>query len=485
MMSLRTPGLVIFSSALLLFTLSLNGVWAADHPVSLLELSYSIWAHHSIILGRAGQFNPGSVDTFVYNGNYYSALDPGTSFLALPFVGIGFVLDGGFSAFGHAMLASEFFVAFCNAIAAYLMFKLASLYFSRRTAAFLAFAYAFATIGWPFVTFFFESDVAAMLDLLAVYLAIRMARTGSSSLKMAIPCGAALGATLTVDYINAVLVPVVSIFLLYSFRRRLAYFAEGLWAVIVFAAAGVVLIAQYNEAAFGDPFLSTEQAYQHVPSLFARFSYPILDGLYINLLSPLRGIFIYCPVLMLGLVGFYCFFFEGRKLTSEGFLLAACFVAVLVPYSMWFSVTGGEGFGQRFLIPVIPFLLLPAGFVIESRVRSLTIATYLFYVVGVVFNGIAAITTTIPQPGPVSSFPFLTVVVPNFLGDALDAWWWRQSGSFWWEPVVLIVAAAALMPLVAPRLWKAGPGGPKAEDEDGKTVRASAETEPTSVLLSS
>jgi hypothetical protein len=471
-----SPGLIIFAFALALFTLSLNGVWAADHPISLLELSYAIWAKHSIILGRAGQFNPGSMDTFAYNGNYYSALDPGTSFLALPFVGVGFLLDGGrFTAFGHAMIASEFFVALCNAIAAYLTFKLASLYFSQRTAAFLAFAYAFATISWPFVAFFFESDVAAMLDVLAVYLAIRMARTGSSSLKMAIPCGAALGATLTVDYINAVLIPVVCVFLLYSFRRKLASFAEGLWAVIVFAAAGVVLIAQYNQEAFGDPFLTTEQAFQHTPSLLARFSYPLLDGLYIDLLSPLRGIFVYCPILMLGLVGFYCFFFERRKITSEGLLLAGCFVAVLIPYSMWFAVTGGEGFGQRFLIPVIPFLLIPAGFVIEARLRSLTIATYLFYLVGVIFNGLAAITTAIPQPGPVSSFPFFTEVLPNLFNDALDAWWWKHTGSLWWEPVVLIVLAAALAPFVAPRLWKgAGSQGHQGADQKGSVARASA-----------
>ena len=450
-MRLPTLGLVVFVSTLLVFGFSLNAVWAADHPSSLMELSYAFWANHSVVLGKEGQFTPQSVDDFVYQGNYYSALAPGASVLALPFVGLGFVLDGKFNLFGNAMLLSEFFVALCNSVAAYLVFKLGSRYFTAKTSAFLAFAYAFSTISWPFAAYFFQSDVSAMLDLLAVYLAVRIARSGSSGLAAAVPCGAALGAALTVDYVNGVLVPIVSLFLLYSFRRTFAGFAKGFAGLLVASAVGIVLLALYNQAAFGDPFVTTEQAYQHTSSLLGSFSYPILDGLGLNLFSPLRGIFVYCPILVLGALGFYSFL-SRREMAIEGLLLAACFTGILLPYSMWTDAVGGEAFGQRFLIAAVPFLLLPSGFMIEARGRGDAAFAHLLYAVGVLFNGIAAVTTTIPQAEAVSRFPFLTQVLPLFLSGTLDTWWWRRAGPFWWAPAALIIAVALVLPLVASRL---------------------------------
>jgi hypothetical protein len=452
-MRLWTPGLLIFTSTLLVFACSLNGVWAADHPTSLLQLSYALWADHSVILGKVGQFSPGTVDDFNYSGNYYSALAPGASVLSLPFVGLGFTLDGGFSLFGNAMLLSELFVALCNAIAAYLVFKLASMYFTERTSAFVAFAYAFSTVSWPFATYFFESDVSAMLDVLAVYLSIRMARSGSSGLADAVPCGAALGTALTVDYLNGILVPIVSVFLLYTFRKRLAGFAKGFVGFLAGPVVGVVLLGLYDQAAFGNPFLTTEQAYQHTSSLFGSFSNPLLSGLYLDLFSPLRGVFVYCPILILGALGFDLML-RRRETASEGLLLAACFVGFLIPYAMWYNAIGGEAFGQRFLIPVIPFLLLPSGFLIEAKknTRGVAVFAYLLYAVGVIFNGIAGVTTAIPQAEAVSHFPFLTHDLPLFLKGQLDTWWAGEAGHTWWAPAVLIIATALVLPLVVPHM---------------------------------
>ena len=131
-MTRRGTGLVIFLWALLIYACSLNVIWAADHPTSLLQLAYALWANHSPVLVRTGPGFPGTVDDFFYNGNFYSALAPGVAVLAQPFVAFGFVLDGGFNLFGSAMLLSELFVAVCNAIAAYLVFRLASMYLAGR-----------------------------------------------------------------------------------------------------------------------------------------------------------------------------------------------------------------------------------------------------------------------------------------------------------------------------------------------------------------
>jgi hypothetical protein len=134
---------LIFFCVLTIYLFSLNSVWAADHPNSFLELDYTIWTHHSFILGSATSFKPGSVDDFAYDGNYYSALAPGTAILALPFVAVGFMLDGHFTVFGYALLASEVFVALANSAAAALVYLVGRFFFDKRVSAFLAFAYAF------------------------------------------------------------------------------------------------------------------------------------------------------------------------------------------------------------------------------------------------------------------------------------------------------------------------------------------------------
>lgn len=445
-MRIGTPGIQVFLAALVVYVFCLNGVWAADHPTALLELSYALWSSHSVIVAKAGEYLPGTVDVFAYHGNYYSALAPGASFLALPFVGPGFVLDGGFNQFGYALIFSELFVSVYNAAAAYLVFKLGSMYFSERTAVFVAFAYAFSTISWPFATYLFESDVSAMFDLLAIYLAVVMARRGSADIKRSLLCGAALGTALTVDYLNAVLIPVVALFLLFSFRGKLAALASGLVALLGMSAVGGALLALYDKAAFGNPFMTTEQAYDHTSSLFSSFSYPFLSGLYVDLLSPMRGIFVYSPVLILGAAGVYLMV-RRKEYAAEGVLLVACFVATLIPYSMWYNIAGGEGFGQRFLIPVIPLLLIPMGFVVESGRRGASVLAYLLFAVGLAFNGIAALTTAIPQVEGTSQFPFLNEVIPLFLRGTLDTWWWNEFGPGSFPVALLILAVAAILPI--------------------------------------
>ena len=82
-----TAGAAIFLLVFLVYLLTLNSVWATDHATSFLQLDWAILAHHTFVLGTSSTFKPNSVDDFMFSGNYYSALAPGTAILALPFVG--------------------------------------------------------------------------------------------------------------------------------------------------------------------------------------------------------------------------------------------------------------------------------------------------------------------------------------------------------------------------------------------------------------
>ena len=215
-----TAGLLIFLSAFIIYGLSLNSVWATDHTTSFLQLDWAILVHHSFAVGNGSGFHPNTVDDFELDGNWYSALAPGTAILALPFVGVGFMLDGHFTVFGYAMIFSELFVALANSIAAYLVYAIGRFFFSKKTSVFLAFVYAFATISWPFATYFFQSDVAAMFDLLAVFFVIRVTRSDDGKLRDAVLAGIAVAGALTTDYVNVIFIPIIMGYLLFSLRRK-------------------------------------------------------------------------------------------------------------------------------------------------------------------------------------------------------------------------------------------------------------------------
>ena len=106
-----------------------------------------------------------------------------------------------------------------------------------------------------------------MLDVLAVYLAIRIGRGGPSRFADSVFCGAALGAALTVDYLNALLVPIVSVFLLYTFRKSLSSFARGFAGFVAASALGVMLSASTTRRPSAVPVLTTERRTRHLLAL--------------------------------------------------------------------------------------------------------------------------------------------------------------------------------------------------------------------------
>ena len=262
-----------------------------------------------------------------------------------------------------------------------------------------------------------------MFVLLVAYLALKITKTRSPDFRavVSLSCGIAAGCAFLVDYVAALLIPVVAVFLLVGTRKlsRAFYFIAG-------SLTGIVAVLAYNLFAFGTLFTTSQNLYDGKPFL-GDFSTPILQGLFMNFLSPYRGLFLYCPLTILAPVGYYLMLKKSR-FRSQAVLILAMILSIVIPYSMWQDVTAGVSFGPRFLIPAIPLLLLPTGSVIERSLVTKKFA-YVLYGIGAVLNGSAALVSVIHPNFP--SIPswttqIFTSMLSSVATGSLDVWWLSQ-----------------------------------------------------------
>ena len=124
----------------------------------------------------------------------------------------------------------------------------------------------------------------------------------------------------------------------------------------------------------------------------------MVNGLYIHLFSPDRGIIHFTPVILLGLIGIY---FAGK---SKGRELAVVMVAIIcaniILYSMWGDPWGGWAFGSRYLIPSYAILAIFLGILLSKQKQNLLILVVftllLYYSINV--NTIGALSTSAIPP---------------------------------------------------------------------------------------
>ena len=127
--------------------------------------------------------------------------------------------------------------------------------------------------------------------------------------------------------------------------------------LLTIAIAGAILIG-YNALRSGNPL---QTGYD-----LTLFSPNILLGLYKLLFSPLRGFFVYSPILILSLPGWWLL---RRTYPAEAWLFAGLTGVTIGLFSAWSS---GEGlsWGSRFLVPVVPFFAICLAPIVEmSSVR--------------------------------------------------------------------------------------------------------------------
>jgi len=318
-------------------------------------------------------------------GHFHPNKPPGLSFVALPAY---FVLshyermmhrdpDSWWLMNVNAWLTSVFSVGLISAMGVVLAFRLAlRLGGGRMWPAFwTAIAFGFGTIYFPFATLLFDHNVTATFLIGAFYLLFQ--RSGA---RWAVYAGMAAGMAAITNYVAAVPVGLLGIYLLVTRRRD-----EG-WRVATRDAVcyGVGLLGPllaiciYNRACYGSPF-ALSNSFQNPgfiekgPVFLGMFSIPDPVVALILLVSPFRGVFYEMPILAMGIYGL-C---RMRKMfRAEVWLFVAIAMTFYLMNCSFFGWHAGFACGPRYLIPATAFLALPSvyGFMAWPRLTGVLLA---------------------------------------------------------------------------------------------------------------
>jgi hypothetical protein len=114
-----------------------------------------------------------------------------------------------------------------------------------------------------------------------------------------------------------------------------------------------------NRIRFGNPL---ESGYGSEASRFIFSQLPLTVPKL--LLSLDKGLFIFCPILILGLFGWKRF---ASRYRPEAILFGSLILVNLFLSAAWWSWMGGWSSGPRLLVPLIPLWLLPVAFWLDRR----------------------------------------------------------------------------------------------------------------------
>jgi hypothetical protein len=304
---------------------------------------------------QQGSFGP--------DGELYSRKGLGMTLLALPLVWLARLWPG-LGLAQTALLLNPLLTAWTGGL---LYLAVIRLGWSRFAAIATALAYGLATLAWPYTQTFFSDTMAGWGLFAASYWLLAFQQDKHKHILFW--AGLAWGLAYLSRSINLVTLPVYGLALAavlaegrglgigdWRLGRRVPnpqspvpnpQFREWILFASPILAAGIVSL-WWNWLRFGSPLDSG-----YAPS--EAFNGDWLFGLAGLLVSPGRGLLWYSPVLLLVPLGVGWFLRRARWL-----LLSSAGVALLywLLYAKWYMWHGGYSWGPRFLVPVLPFLML-------------------------------------------------------------------------------------------------------------------------------
>ena len=362
----RTPTwLVLGGLFLALYVLTMGGHLDSPDEELMFQVTRSMAEHGSMDINQTGlaeQLTLTGADgrTYVPYSPVASAMSVPLYLAAKPFVALLPV--------AYSEVAERFAVgmrdAFVTAVACLVFYALAlELGFGATVALVITLAFGLSTLVWPYARHTFSEPVTSLWLLLSVFAAIRSVRRAEPawSALSAVAIGLAIGSKATAGFGLPALLIYLAVGEARDWRARLVRLAPFV-AVLLLAGVGLGIV---NWARFGDPF---ETGY-HIEGIIDFAHWTGVAGL---LVSPSKSLFLYAPIALLGVAGLGRMAVDMPLEAALFFWLAASHVVFHGLLAIW---SGDAAWGPRYLVPIVPYVVLPAGALVlwtHGRTRSLS-----------------------------------------------------------------------------------------------------------------
>ncbi len=292
------------------------------------------------------------------DGQLYPQYAPGLALAVLPLYLIGRLI-GGAPSIGAVLitrLTTALFNPIVIALTAYLIARLARrLGLSVRWSLLLGAAYATGSLAWAYTGTLYSEPFLALLLVLAVYALVGAKTDRADADRQLLIAGAALGFMLITRERSAIWLPAFLLYALPINRRR---WRGWLWLLAPLIAAGV-LLGLINWSRYGSPLTFGYSSLQNYT-----FEAPLWLGLYGLLISPGKGLLLYAPIVGAGIAGLLSMW---RRQRAEGLLFTLISVTQIGFFAMFEYWTGGWNWGPRYLLPIVPLLILAAGLWVHAN----------------------------------------------------------------------------------------------------------------------
>jgi len=252
-----------------------------------------------------------------------------------------------------------FYGPFFTALSVSILFKICRSYgISSKNSTFVSFIYAFTTMAWAYSQTSLSSPPMTFFVLLGFYYYKNW--NVNNSPKYLIFSGISFGiAFLTRS--DAVLFIIPLFFLiLYLLKSRKAKIKSLLGFIIpTFSAFGIHNLISFIRFGLQDDISVMVRSVSDGTA-----SNPVLMNIFGLLFSPGVGLFIFSPVLVSTFIGFFDFY---KKHKFDCLLILGFISLFLYVYGTGTYWHGLNGWGPRYLLSIIPFLLIPIAFSLEKR----------------------------------------------------------------------------------------------------------------------
>ena len=409
-----------------------QGVRLAELHAIVLKHTIQIDAYHQLTGDKA----------FI-EGHYYSEKAPAMVLAALPAFAttvwiqqmLGIDPDAQPAWRVSEWLATAGSVGLLAALGGVAFFALLIERFDPLTAVIATFALFLGSFTWPYATSLFAH--AGTIGLLGIAL---WAALSEPSARRDYIAGLAAGFAVASEYPGVFPCAIIGLYLGYRGLPRMWRFGLG-------TIPAAILILANNYFTTGSPLSVSYGANANFPEISTSnamgFNLPNLEAMLALFIGQYRGLFFWCPVLILSIAGLFELF---RKERAIAIMVTTVTAMILIQVASFYMAFGGNAVGPRYLSPALPFIGLAAAYGIKRWPEP---GLVLLVVSMVVMLGVTAIAIDPPADvlTPAESFYLVRLREQRFADNL---------GTLIGAPVWLSLVVPLLFPAAAAWHWLKG-----------------------------